>query len=163
MNNTDERDYAEERSNRHERDIEGIREALDELYQTYKLGFIGTNELNVGIREIKDDLPESVSMATFLSILQQVDKSDTSEERREWFFIGQTGWVWVVWHIMGIPAAEWDKSDLAHLPDIAEAPDGSAIWPALFLFRTKAEAEDFANNQDYSNMYDKTDIVDLTK
>lgn len=77
------------------------------------------------------------------------------------YFLGQSGWVWVLWHIMEIPE-KWDNPDLFRTTEMMGAADGSTLFAQVSLFMTKEEAiGHFRANRKYHDMLG--DVVTLTE
>lgn len=93
--------------------------------------------------------------------MYESDTQDKSVSMDIRYFLGQSGWVWVLWHIIEIPE-QWDNPDFYRTPEMLRAADGTVIFAQTNLFMTKAEAiGHFRANRKYHDMLG--DPVTLTE
>jgi hypothetical protein len=66
----------------------------------------------------------------------ELPKSDILNNR---YFLGRSGWVWVLWRVMELPE-KWDNPDVYRTPEMSPAADGTILFAQTALFMSKAEA-----------------------
>lgn len=93
--------------------------------------------------------------------MYNTDTQEKPESMDIRYFLGRSGWVWVLWHIVEIPE-KWDNPDFYRTPEMMGASDGSVLFLQTDLFLSKDQAiGHFRANRKYYDMLG--DAVTLTE